>query len=71
MAYVNSSRPATSGFGDRIAGLRKSLRQALDRRRIYLRTLHELNSLSDRDLADFGVSRGSITDLARQAAYGK
>ena len=36
----------------------------------YVRTLHELQSSSDRDLADIGISRLSIKEIAYEAAYG-
>lgn len=34
----------------------------------YLRVSEELAMLSDRELADIGVGRSDITDIARQAA---
>lgn len=34
----------------------------------YSRTLQELDSLSNRDLADLGISRSDIPRLAREAA---
>jgi uncharacterized protein YjiS (DUF1127 family) len=40
-------------------------------RSAYLRTLHVLQTASDRDLADIGISRLSIKDVAYEAAYGK
>ena len=39
-------------------------------RSAYVRTLHELQSSSDRDLADIGISRLSIKEIAYEAAYG-
>ena len=36
----------------------------------YVRILHELQSASDYDLADLGISRLSIKDIAHNAAYG-
>jgi len=36
----------------------------------YVRTLHELQRSSDRDLADIGISRLSIKEIAYEAAYG-
>ena len=38
--------------------------------RTYRQTLGELEKLTDRDLADLGLVRGSLRDVARQAAYG-
>jgi uncharacterized protein YjiS (DUF1127 family) len=70
MAYVNSSRQATVSFGDRIVALVKVVGQSMQRRRVYLQTLHELTNLSDRDLADLGLARSDIGAVAREAAYG-
>ena len=70
MAYVNT-RSASPSFSDRIAAFAKAARNALERRRVYNQTLFELNGLSDRDLADLGLARGMISDVAREAAYGK
>ena len=39
-------------------------------RSAYIRTLHALQSSSDRDLADIGMSRLSIKEIAHEAAYG-
>ncbi len=39
--------------------------------REYHRTLAELNAMSDRDLADIGITRLSIRDIAREAVYGQ
>jgi uncharacterized protein YjiS (DUF1127 family) len=36
-------------------------------RRAYLDTLQELQGMSDRDLADVGISRGDIERIARDA----
>ncbi len=70
MAYVNSSRQATVSFGDRIVALVKVVGQSMQRRRVYLQTLHELTNLSDRDLSDLGLARSNIASVARDAAYG-
>lgn len=39
-------------------------------RREYNKTRNELASLSDRSLADLGISRGEITAISRKAVYG-
>lgn len=36
----------------------------------YRRTLAELEGTSNRDLADLGIARGDIPDLAWRAVYG-
>jgi uncharacterized protein YjiS (DUF1127 family) len=42
-----------------------------EERRAYLDTLHELQVLTDRDLADIGISRGDIYRIAQEAADAK
>jgi uncharacterized protein YjiS (DUF1127 family) len=71
MAYVNTTRIARKGFADRLMVAKDAVLTAINQRRVYTRTVDELNSLSDRELADLGISRLSISDIAREAAYGK
>jgi uncharacterized protein YjiS (DUF1127 family) len=71
MAYVNTTRLARKGALDRLAVLKDGIVTALQQRRVYARTVAELNALSDRELADLGMSRLSIPEIAREAAYGK
>jgi uncharacterized protein YjiS (DUF1127 family) len=71
MAYVNSTPIARKGIFDRFSSLKDSVLTAIRQRRIYERTVAELNSLSDRELLDLGISRFSIPELARESAYGK
>lgn len=71
MAYVNTTSAARKGFADRLAMVRDLLLTAIAQRRTYLRTVAELNGLTDRELADLGISRLGITEIAREAAYGK
>ncbi len=70
MAYVNS-RSASLSFSDRIAAFVKVAADTRQRRKVYSQTLFELNALSDRDLSDLGLSRGMISEVAREAAYAK
>jgi uncharacterized protein YjiS (DUF1127 family) len=46
-------------------------REALERRRVYRRTLRELRALSRRDLDDLGICPEMITRLALEAAHGR
>ncbi len=71
MAYINTTRVARKGIMDRLLVLRDAAVTALQQRRIYARTVAELNGLSDRELADLGISRMSIPDISHEAAYGK
>jgi uncharacterized protein YjiS (DUF1127 family) len=71
MAYVNTTRIAKTGWADRLMMLVAGGKDAYAKRRIYVQTVEELNKLTDRELGDLGISRLSITDVAREAAYGK
>ena len=71
MAYVNSTRAASSSFSDRFFAVTKYVQAALVRRRMFSQTARELNALTDRELADLGIHRASIRQIAIQAAYGK
>ena len=71
MAYVNTTRIARKGFADRLGAVKDLVLSAISQRRVYARTVAELNSLTDRELSDLGISRLGITEIAREAAYGK
>lgn len=71
MAYVNSTDLARKGLADRFTAFRDAVATRIAQRRTYLRTVAELNSLSDRDLTDLGISRLGIPEIAHEAAYGK
>lgn len=71
MAYVSSSRTAGNGVVERLATVVRVIRDMIERRRVYNRTLRELRALSNRELADLGLHRAMITRVAAEAAYGK
>lgn len=71
MAYAHTNTIARKGLFDRLVALKDSAATALQNRRVYARTVAELNALTDRELADLGISRLGITEIAREAAYGK
>lgn len=71
MAFVTTTRIAHRSGARRIDGLIGALRTAIAQRRVYSQTLAELNQLNDRELADLGISRPSIAQVAHEAAYGK
>lgn len=71
MAYVNTTRVARKGLLDRLAAFKDGMATAIQSRQVYLRTVAELNALTDRELADLGIARISIPEIAREAAYGK
>ena len=53
---------APSGFFARLSA-------AVANYRLYRKTIDELQSLTDRELWDLGLSRGSIRDVARESVY--
>ena len=63
------------GFGHNEAGGFSSLRARLGKRladyRQYLKTLDELGALSDRELADLGLTRLQVRDVAYESVYGR
>ncbi len=52
-------------------GIFARLRKAFADYRAYLATYDELNALSDHELADIGLSRLNVRDVAREAIYGE
>jgi uncharacterized protein YjiS (DUF1127 family) len=68
MAYITGNAAPAFGFGQRITAFVERARQAQRARAIYRETHDELSALSDRDLADLGIARISIRDVALEAA---
>lgn len=52
-------------------GLLARVRRAIADYRTYRQTIGELNSLNDRELADLGLSRFSVREVAYESVYGK
>jgi uncharacterized protein YjiS (DUF1127 family) len=50
-------------------GIFARLRKTFADQRKYLATYDELNALNDRELADIGLSRLNVRDVAREAVY--
>lgn len=44
------------------------VRRYLEKRRVYLRTLRELSTCTDRELDDLGIGRADIERIARESA---
>ena len=68
MAHANNLN-AYADYAEQ-PGIFARLRQAIADQRAYLATYEELNALSDRALADLGLSRLNVRDVAREAVYG-
>lgn len=66
MAAVTTNTPAVrKGF---FANLVETIAAHRASRRVYRNTYNELMALSDRDLADIGISRSMIPSIAMEAA---
>lgn len=71
MMYALTQRGWRFPLSEFAARLVASVKENRARRAIYNRTLGELSAMSDRDLADIGIARVQIEDIAFEAAYGK
>lgn len=69
MAHVLSSAPSLS-LSARIRRVADGVLASWAKAREYQRTYNELDGLCDRELADIGLRRGDIADVARQHVYG-
>lgn len=70
MTFYSAARPRRSGP---FAGIPARLRAASDdyaKWRLYRRTLTELADLNERELADLGLTRGTVVSAARASVYG-
>ena len=70
MAYVNTARTGGITLSQRFAALRENFAAARAQHKIYTTTVNELEMLSNRDLADLGISRSTIKSIALEAEYG-
>jgi uncharacterized protein YjiS (DUF1127 family) len=68
MTEATYVRSQDAGLVARVEALLVAGAQLLRRRRIYSRTQAELSALTDRELADLGISRFDIARVAREAA---
>ena len=71
MTTTTETRSFVANLGDQVATVRARMADASARRKVYRTTLAELDSLSNRDLADLGLSRSMLKSVALEAAYGK
>ncbi|EIE50313.1 hypothetical protein AL036_13840 [Salipiger aestuarii] len=70
MAFATENRTtAQAGFAGGFGSFFAGIREQMERRKLFRETLRELNSLSNRELADLGLSRSMTRRIAYQAAY--
>lgn len=72
MAVITFGNSAASSISlrDRMVARIANLRTDWSNWRVYRTTFNELSALSNRDLADLGLSRSMIRSVALSAAYG-
>lgn len=71
MATASTTHFASITLFDRIRGAYANYKTAQALRTKYNATYHELNKLTDRDLADLGIPRSNIGAIAFEHVYGK
>lgn len=75
MTFAQDILTAHGGLFERLGTLIKyhrSMRQErAAKNRVYHETLAELRALTERDLADIGISHSQINAIAHEAAFGK
>lgn len=71
MTYNTDTTFAGSAFGQRFASIRAEWADKAAKRKVFRETLAELQSLSNRDLADLGLNASTLRSVAHEAAYGK
>ena len=71
MALAHETLSSDFGVIRRLSKLFANYRESRQRNRVFRQTLKELNSLTNRELADLGIPRSMITRVAQEAAYGK
>lgn len=69
--HIHGSARNANGLRAKLSDFFAGLQEARARNAVYRQTIRELNSLTERDLADLGIHRSMITRVAMEAAYGK
>lgn len=68
MAFADFSSVAAQPRNTRLAALSARWKSRLERNRRFRNTLNELNALSDRELADLGMSRSMLRSVAWESS---
>lgn len=72
MAFAaNITNARGNGLSAIAANVVASVKEAAARRRVFKQTFNELQSLSNRELADLGINRSMIRSIALEAANAK
>jgi uncharacterized protein YjiS (DUF1127 family) len=68
MAFLTQAYNVT--FGEILAARFAQIKDAAAKRKVYNKTLNELQSLSMRELADLGLNPSMLRRVAHEAAFG-
>ena len=68
MAYFSDTTLKQNAFLVRLQDMAAGIAKRNQQRRVYKTTLNELNELSNRELADLGMSRSGLRRIALEAA---
>ena len=69
MSIVNDINRVSAAPANRLAGLIGGMSHRWSQYKTYRRTFEELDALTDRELADLGISRLQLRSIAYKAAY--
>ena len=69
MAYATQTLTLSAGISARLTAVVANLKDSMARRAMFKQTVRELSTLSNRELADLGLSRSMIKSIAYEAAY--
>ena len=69
MAYATHTLTLSAGISARLTAVVANLKDSMARRAMFKQTVRELSTLSNRELADLGLSRSMIKSIAYEAAY--
>lgn len=70
MAFASEIHALNGDITHRIVAVYKAAITRAANNRVYRKTVAELGALSNRELADLGLSRSCIKHTAHKAAYG-
>ncbi|MEX3315874.1 DUF1127 domain-containing protein [Sulfitobacter sp. PS-8MA] len=68
MAYMNTTSASTPSFFARIGGAFEGLATRYKQHRLYRETFDGLSALSNRELADLGLSRSELRRVAWESS---
>ena len=68
MAYLTSSSATGTSFGMRANAAFQNMVASYKQHRLYRETFNELSALSNRELADLGLHRSNLHQIARESA---